>query len=103
MKLNQEKHTQNLPTARKIRRACSKEMYRTVKRLNVWIKPELIEQAETLYYKKVLLNLPWISEHSSNHKLLSDWWDDNVSAEIAALWNVDRVALSKAFRDAFGG
>ncbi|MEF3306399.1 dehydrogenase [Paenibacillus sp. GYB003] len=98
-----EKHNQNLPTLRKIRRACNKELYRTVKRLKVWIPPAQLAEAEELYLKKVVLNLPYIAENSSNRKLLSDWWDENVSADIAQLWNVDRAELSKAFRDAFGG
>ncbi|WP_435922422.1 dehydrogenase [Paenibacillus sp. DYY-L-2] len=97
------KHASNLPTPRKIRRACSKELYRTVKRLGVYISEERIKQGETLYYKKVIGNLLWIGENSSNRKLLSDWWDEAVSAELAELWEVDREALSRAFREAFGG
>ncbi|WP_410772285.1 dehydrogenase [Fontibacillus sp. BL9] len=97
------KHSTSLPTPRKIRRGCSKELYRTVKRLGVYIPEELIKQGETLYYKKVIGNLLWIGENISNRKLLADWWDDAVSAELAELWQVDREALSRAFRSAFGG
>ncbi|MBW7457362.1 dehydrogenase [Paenibacillus sepulcri] len=91
------------PTARKIRRACENELYRTVKRLGVWISKERIEQAEKIYFKKVALNLPWIHENASNRKILADWWDDNVSAEIAELWEIPPAKLKAAFRDAFGG
>jgi toxin CptA len=98
-----EKHNQNLPTLRKIRRACNKELYRTVKRLKIWIPPAQLAEAEKLYLKKVVLNLQFIAENSSNRKLLSNWWDENVCQEIATLWNVEPADLSRAFRDAFGG
>lgn len=97
------KHATSLPTPRKIRRSCSKELYRTIKRLGVYIPEERIKQGEELYYKKVIGNLLWIGENISNRKVLADWWDESVSAELAELWQVDRAALSKAFRHAFGG
>ncbi|WP_042165700.1 hypothetical protein [Paenibacillus gorillae] len=103
MKPSAQKHASNLPTARKIRRACSNELYRTAKRLKLWVSKDKMEQAEALYYKKVILNLMWIAEHESNRKVLADWWDENVSAEIAELWDVDPVRLRQAFREAFGG
>ncbi|MGO4373884.1 dehydrogenase [Paenibacillus sp. 2TAB19] len=103
MKPNAQKHTNGLPTARKIRRACSNELYRTVKRMKLWVSKEKMEEAERLYTKKVLLNLIWIVEHQSNRKLQSDWWDENVSADIAALWEVDRDVLCAAFRESYGG
>lgn len=103
MKPSPQKHQAAYPTARKIRRACENELYRTIKRLGVWIPKEQVEQAEKLYVKKVLLNLQWITENSSNRKKLADWWDENVSEEIAALWNVEQSRLCAAFRDAFGG
>lgn len=98
-----QKHANEYPSARKIKRACENELYRTAKRLGGYIPKEKIELAEKLYVQKVFLNLQWIHEHASNRKLLSDWWDENVSAEIAALWEVDREKLCRAFRDAFGG
>ena len=98
-----EKHNQNLPTLRKIRRACNNELYRTVKRLKVWIPPAQLAEAEELYLKKVVLNLQFIAENGSNRKLLADWWEENVCPEIASLWNVEPSALARAFRDAFGG
>ncbi|GIP54618.1 dehydrogenase [Paenibacillus vini] len=97
------KHASPLPTPRKIRRGCSKELYRTVKRLGVYIPEERIREGEELYYKKVIGNLMWIAEHTSNRKVLADWWDEAVSAELAELWQVDRETLSRAFRSAFGG
>ncbi|RAP75324.1 dehydrogenase [Paenibacillus montanisoli] len=103
MKSTTQKHTAEFPTARKIRRACENELYRAVKRLGVYIPKEKMEQAEKLYVQKVVLNLQYIHEHSSNRKLLSDWWDENVSADIAALWEVDQAKLCAAFRAAFGG
>ncbi|MDF2649970.1 MAG: hypothetical protein K0Q73_5775 [Paenibacillus sp.] len=98
-----EKHKQQFPSARGIRRACSKELYRTIKRLKIWISPEQIRAAEELYVKKVMLNLPFIMENGSNRKALSDWFDENVGPEIAPLWNVELEVLNHAFRDAFGG
>lgn len=103
MKMFQEKHSAPLPTPRSIRRTCSNELYRTVKRLKQHIPPSLIQQAEALYVRKVIDNLSWITLNHSNRKLLADWWDEEISEEIAAMWNVDRARLMKAFRDAFGG
>ncbi|GIP41161.1 hypothetical protein J31TS4_44410 [Paenibacillus sp. J31TS4] len=100
---NKEKHAQELPTLRSVRRACSRELYRTAKRLKVWIPPDKMEEAEKLYLKKVAGHLVWIAENNSNRKLLSDWWRDNVADDIAALWNVEKEPLVKAFREAFGG
>ncbi|MEK5477842.1 dehydrogenase [Paenibacillus sp. FSL R5-0407] len=97
------KHASPLPTPRKIRRGCSKELYRTVKRLGVYIPEERIREGEELYYKKVIGNLMWIAEHTSNRKVLADWWDEAVCPELADLWQVDRETLSRAFRSAFGG
>lgn len=100
---NKMKHNQEIPTARKIRRSCSRELYRARKKINKWIAPDLVEQADALYFKKVALNLPWIAENSSNRKILSDWWEENVCPEIAELWQVDAKVLAKAFRESFGG
>lgn len=98
-----QKHQSGYPTARKIRRACDNELYRTAKRLGIYLPKEKLEAAEKLYFKKVATNLIWISENQSNRRKLADWWDENVSAEIAELWEVDREKLQAAFRDAFGG
>lgn len=103
MKSSAPGHRPDYPTARKIRRACENELYRTAKRLGIWIPKERLSQAEKLYFEKVALNLPWIHENSSNRKLLADWWDENVSADIAELWEVDPDRLRTAFRAAFGG
>lgn len=97
------KHQTALPNPRKIRRSCSKELYRTIKRLGVYIPEDRVKEGEALYYKKVIGNLLWIGENISNRKLLADWWDEAVSAELAELWEVEREALSSAFRAAFGG
>ncbi|MCR2806141.1 dehydrogenase [Paenibacillus soyae] len=103
MNPNAQKHSADYPSARKIRRSCSNELYRAAKRLKVWVPKDKMEQAEALYFKKVILNLQWIYENKSNRKAQADWWDDNVSAEIAELWEVDRGRLCEAFRDAYGG
>lgn len=103
MKPNAQKHNTGLPTARKIRRACSNELYRTVKRMKLWVSKEKMDEAERIYTKKVLLNLIWIVEHQSNRKVQADWWDENVSSDIAALWEVDRDMLCTAFRESYGG
>lgn len=100
---NGSKHAAAYPSARSIRRSCSNELYRTVKRLKLWVPKEKMEQAESLYSRKVLLNLQWIMEHRSNRKAQCDWWDDNLSAEISELWGVERLQLCEAFRDAYGG
>lgn len=98
-----EKHKQTLPSLRNIRRACNKELYRTVKKLKIWVPPDQLEEAEKLYVKKVVLHLPWITENGSNRKTLADWWGEQVCPEIAALWNVEQEPLGKAFRESFGG
>lgn len=97
------KHQSALPTPRKIRRGCSKELYRTIKRLGVYIPPDKLQEGEDLYYKKVIENLIWIGENSSNRRALADWWEKAVGPELAELWNLDAKALSTAFRAAFGG
>ncbi len=103
MKHLQQKHTTPLPSVRTIRRACSKELYRTAKRLKTWIAPEKIDSALKIYIKKVIENLAWIVEHQHNKKAQANWWEDNVCADIAALWEVEPKILSHAFRDAYGG
>ncbi|RIX53083.1 dehydrogenase [Paenibacillus nanensis] len=103
MKPNEQKHAAGFPSARKIRRSCSNELYRTAKRLKLWVPKDKMEQAEKLYFQKVVLNLQWIVENQSNRKAQADWWVEAVSAEIAELWEVDRERLSEAFRDAYGG
>jgi toxin CptA len=50
-----------------------------------------------------MLKLQWIYENRSNKKAQCDWWDEQVSAELAELWGVDRLKLCEAFRDAYGG
>jgi len=103
MKPKPARHQAALPKARGIRRACRNELYRTIKRLDIWVAPEKLSKAEELYAKRVVLNLPWIAEHQSNRRALADWFDANCAADIAALWEVDRERLSEAFRSAFGG
>lgn len=100
-------HTSNngrpLPTPRGIRRACSKELYRTIKRMKTHIPEPLLKQGEDYYYRKVIGNLIWIHENHSNRRLLYQWWEREVSEELATLWQVDHEKLCHAFRDAFGG
>ncbi|CAM3968212.1 dehydrogenase [Cohnella lubricantis] len=103
MRTGQPKHEAQLPNLRSIRRACGLELYRTAKRLKQYIPAELVQQAEEIYVKRVVGNLLWIHENRSNRKKLADWWEDELSEEIAALWNVDRESLADAFRKAFGG
>jgi len=98
-----ENHAAKLPTPRSIRRACSRELYRTVKRLNAYVAPEKLEAAEKLYYEKVIGHLIWIYEHRDNRKKQAEWWAEAVAPDIAALWGVDEAALVRAFKDGFGG
>lgn len=92
-----------LPTARKIKRTCSKELYRTIKKLNVWIPPEQVIEGEKLYVQKVAPHLPWIVENANHRKKLADWWVEHVCPELAELWKVEENVLAKAFRDSFKG
>lgn len=103
MRTGQPKHEAPLPNLRSIRRACGLELYRTTKRLKKHVPAELIRQAEEIYVKRVVGNLLWIHENRSNRRKLADWWETELSEEIAALWNVDRGELAEAFRRAFGG
>jgi hypothetical protein len=100
---NKEKHKPHFPSARAIRRACSKELYRAAKRLKMWISPEQMQQAEECYVKQVLLNLAFIVDMESNRKVQADWWEEHVSPQIAEIWQVEPTVLNRAFRDAFGG
>lgn len=97
------KHDKELPSARKIRRSCQNELYRTIKRLNVWIPEKKVREAETLYYHKVVMNLPWVHENGDNRKKLADWFTEEVGPEIAEIWDIPIEKLEKSFRDAFGG
>ena len=98
-----EKHKKKLPNPRSIRRACRRELERTIKKLKQWIPAEQVKQAEELYCRKVLSNLAFIFDNSSNRKVQADWWEENVAPEIAEIWNVDVARLSRAFRDSYGG
>jgi hypothetical protein len=98
-----EKHKQQFPSARAIRRACSRELYRSAKRLKSRVSPDQMKQAEELYVKEVLLHLPYIVENGSNRKALAAWWAEHVCPSIAPIWNVEEATLNQAFRDAFGG
>ncbi|WP_159885138.1 dehydrogenase [Paenibacillus puerhi] len=100
---NRMKHQKPLPSARQIRRTCSRELYRARKRLGGYITPEQIREGDELYFRKVMANLPYIAENGSNRKLLADWFDEQVSADIAALWGVGQAAVALAFRESFGG
>lgn len=102
-KYTKEKHSQPLPTARGIRRSCNKELYRTIKRLKIWVPPDKVREAEQLYFRKVVGNLLWIHEHRSNRKLLANWFVEEVAKDIADLWEIDAGKLGEAFREAFGG
>lgn len=103
MKVGKEKHAAALPNPRAIRRACAKELYRTLKRLRHFVPADLLEQGEEMYTKRVIGNLEWITRNRSNRKMLADWWDEAVCGDLAELWNIERTRLSQAFRDAFGG
>lgn len=103
MKQPGEKHQAVYPSARRIRRACRLELYRTVKRLGLYIPAEKVEAAEKLYFRKVAENLIWVHEHRDNRKKLADWWEASVCPDIASLWEVEPHKLSSAFRSAFGG
>jgi hypothetical protein len=96
-----EKHNKSLPSLRHIRRSCHRELYRTVKKLKTFITEDQMKAAEQIYIKKVVFNLPWIAENGSNRKKLADWWEEQVCADIADLWNIEPVTLAKAFRDSF--
>ena len=103
MKVDQGKHDKPLPSVRQVRRACGRELYRTAKRLGKWITPERMEQAETFYFKKVVLHLPYIVKNSGNKKLLADWFEEHAATEVAAMWEVEPKAAAIAFRQALGG
>ncbi|WP_058303183.1 hypothetical protein [Gorillibacterium timonense] len=103
MKSNTSKHDAQIPKARHIRRACSRELYRTAKRLSKHISAERMEQAEELYVKRVMLDLPYIAQNGSNKRLLSDWFEEHAAEEIAALWELPPKQVADAFRSAFGG
>lgn len=98
-----KEQNKSYPSSRKIRRACNKELYRTLKKLRIWVPPVQMIQAEELYYKKVVSHLLWITENANNRKVLCDWWEEQVCAEIAVLWNLEPAVLAKAFREQFGG
>lgn len=97
------KHTAQLPSPRSIRRACSRELYRTLKRLDVFVPQDRIEAAEKLYFQKVVGNLLWIFEHRSDRKRQAEWWAEAVAPDIAELWGVNTDLLVKAFKESYVG
>lgn len=97
------KHEKDTPSLRKIRRSCNKELYRTAKRLKLWIPPEKMQQAEKLYLHKVVGNLQWVIETGENRAKLCDWWEQEVCKEIAVIWDIEPERLARAFRASFGG
>jgi hypothetical protein len=96
-----ERHTAQLPSIRNIRRACSRELYRTAKRLNVYLTPQQMEQAEEHYFTKVIGNLMWIYENRSNRNKQAEWWAIAVAPGIAQIWKVDQNELIRAFKDGY--
>jgi toxin CptA len=96
-----EKHNKPLPSLRHIRRSCQRELYRTVKKLNTYINDDQLKAAEQIYLRKVVLHLPWISANGSHRKRLADWWEEQVCAEVASIWNIEAPILARAFRDSF--
>ncbi|MEO3943810.1 dehydrogenase [Gorillibacterium sp. CAU 1737] len=103
MKPMNNKHEAPLPTARHIRRACTRELYRTAKRLPKHIPAEAMQKAEEAYRKKVMLDLLYIVQNGSNKSLLADWFEEHVADEVAALWELEPKQVAAAFRAAFGG
>lgn len=103
MHKSKENGKPELPTLRNIRRSCNKELYRTIKKLNAYVPPDAVRQAEKLYVAKVVPQLLWIAENASNRRKLADWWAEHIAPEIAVLWNVDQEKLIRAFRQSFGG
>ncbi|HZG58211.1 dehydrogenase [Paenibacillus sp.] len=103
MKQQNQKHTAQLPSPRGIRRACSRELYRTLKRLNAYVPEEKVQEAEKLYFEKVVGNLLWIFEHRSNKKKQAEWWAVAVAPDIAELWGVNEEQLVRAFKEGFAG
>lgn len=95
-------HQPELPTARNIRRACQSELYRTIKRMKVWVPEDKVKTAEKLYFQKVAGNLVWIHENRSNRKKQVEWWETNVCDELVAILEVDRNHFVEAFKAAYG-
>lgn len=99
----EEKHNKRPPNLRSIRRACRRELERTIKKLKQWIPASQVDEAAKLYFQKVVQHLPYILEHQSNRKVQADWWAEHVAPEIAELWNIEQDRLVRAFRQAYGG
>lgn len=102
MKEHFVQHNPELPTARSIRRTCQTELYRTIKRMKVYIAPDKLKQAEQHYFKKVASNIVWIHENRSNRKKQVEWWEENVLDELVVILEVDREKFAKAFRTSYG-
>ncbi|MFD2672540.1 dehydrogenase [Marinicrinis sediminis] len=93
----------SLPNARSIRRACAKELYRTNKKLGVYIPKDKQEAGLKLYTDQVMQHLAWVVEHRNERRKLADWWAEAVAPELARCWDVNETRLVEAFREAFGG
>lgn len=100
------KHTQgasanDYPTARKIRRDCSKEIYRALKRMNVHVEQSKLTEAEQYYTKMVITHFQVIRELSKNRKNQVQWWDEHCSEQLSVILGVDRTAFVEAFTKAY--
>lgn len=99
------KHTQaassNYPTARKIRRDCSKELYRALKRMNVHVEESKLIEAEKYYTKMVITNHPTMRELHNNRNGQVQWWNEHCSEQLALILEVEHSAFVEAFTKAY--
>jgi len=99
----QPDHRPEYPSARKIRRSCQTELYRTIKKMKVWVDPDKVEKANQFYYQKVVQNSVWIHENRANRKKQVEWWESHCCDEMASILEVNREALAIAFRASYIG
>src|SRR5690606_41032830 len=90
----------DIPTARKIRRDCSKELYRAIKRMDIYVSQDKIEQAERYYAQMVATHYLHLRELNQRKKQV-EWWEEHCSTKLAELLEVDQQLFIQAFKRAY--
>ena len=101
------KHTKTTgheyPTARKIRRDCSKELYRALKRMDVYVKESKLKEAELYYAKMVATHYLHLADLNKQRKKQVEWWKEHCSEQIATILDVNHEQFVQAFTQAYLG
>jgi len=91
------------PTARKIRRDCSKELYRALKRMNVYVNQDKIKEAELYYAQMVATHYLLLADLKKQRKKQVEWWEEHCSGKLADILELNHDQFVQAFRRTYLG